>query len=218
MIEGAIREDDFTGGLLKRALGCPQPQNPPSQTDRIVNHFFDAQRGGRGLTIGGIQIGSPAPDWALGRQGRGSGPGQNQYSLLDAREYQYQSLIAASKDTRDKNTALLFKTLGQVLHNLQDMAQPQHTRNDRHAECARLPDSIAGGHSWYEHYVEDRTLRQLFRWSGEIPPELVLEGSSRCRHECTRSSSQILLGAAWRTSAAGTSCRPERISEASVPG
>ena len=173
MIEGAIREDDFAGGLFNRMLGCPQPENPPSETNRILNHFFDVQRGGRGLTIL-VEVGFPAPDWALGRQGRGSGPRQNEFSLLDAREYQYQSLTAAPR-ARDKNTALLFKTLGQVLHNLQDMAQPQHTRNDRHADCSRLPHGVDGGHSWYEQYVEDRTLRRAFpRRGGADPPELVL--------------------------------------------
>src|SRR5690349_11291237 len=33
--EGAIREDDFKLALA----GCPQPANPPSDTDRPVNHF-----------------------------------------------------------------------------------------------------------------------------------------------------------------------------------
>jgi hypothetical protein len=157
-------------------LGCPRPQNPPSDTDRVLHHFFDVQRGGRGLTVL-TELGFPAPDWALGRQGHGSAPGQNEYSLLDAREYQYRSLTAASRDARDKNVALLFRTLGHILHVLQDMAQPQHTRNDAHAECERLPDSISGGHSWYEQYVEDRTLRRAFpRRGGETPPDLVLGG------------------------------------------
>ena len=172
-IEGAIREDDYVDHVLAALLGCPRPQNPPSQSDRVANHFFDVQRGGRGLTVPGLQ-GVPAPDWALGRQGRGSGPGQNEFSLLDARDYQYQSLAASSRDTRDRYTALLFRTLGHILHIVEDMAQPQHTRNDPHAGCVSGLDPIVGGHSWYEHYVEDRTLGRVFPRGGEIPPAVVL--------------------------------------------
>ena len=175
MIEGSIREDDYIDRVLGTLLGCPRPRNPPSQSDRIVNHFFDLQRGGRGLAVPGVQ-GVPAPEWALGRQGRGSGPGQNEFSLLDARDYQYQSLVAPSRDTRDKYTALLFRTLGHVLHIVQDMAQPQHTRNDSHVGCTDLVNLFFGDHSWYEHYVEDRTLRRVFPRGGEIPPALVLGG------------------------------------------
>jgi hypothetical protein len=146
MIEGSIREDDYAhpeGGPL---LGCIPPKNPPSQIDRPIHHFFDVQRGGRGLTvpIAGT-IGLPGPDWALGRQGRGPNEDQNRFSFLDARDYQAQSLTASTRDARDRNIAKLFRALGQVVHVLEDMAQPQHTRNDRHAGCLGF---LGGEHSW----------------------------------------------------------------------
>src|SRR5262249_44735731 len=137
MIEGTIREDDFQPHRL-----CDQPKNPPSKLDRSLNHFFDVQRGGRGLTVLKSQRGFPAPDWALGRQGRGPSKTQNQFSVLDARVYQLMSLTEPKKEDREQNTALLFRTLGQVTHLLQDMAQPQHTRNDPHAGC--IPESLTG--------------------------------------------------------------------------
>ena len=55
------------------------------------------------------------------------------------------------------------------------MAQPQHTRNDPHAGCMSALDPIVGGHSWYEHYVENRTLRHPFGREA-IPPEIVFGG------------------------------------------
>jgi hypothetical protein len=67
---------------------------------------------------------------------------------LDAREYQLKSLTETTKVDREKNAALLFRTLGQVIHLVQDMAQPQHTRNDPHSGC--LGGFFgAGEHSWY---------------------------------------------------------------------
>lgn len=178
MIEGAIREDDYIDHFLGRVFGCPRPQNPPSQADRVFNHFLDVQRSGRGLTIPIGNLGLPAPDWALGRQGRGSGPGQNQFSVLDARDYQYQSLTASSRAMRDKYTALLFRSLGHVLHLVEDMAQPQHTRNDPHAGCADIDpmNVIVGAHSWYEEYTENRTLGRTFPRIEDVAPGLVLGG------------------------------------------
>jgi hypothetical protein len=175
IIEGAIREDEFIDNVFLAFLGCPRPANP-SEMSRVLNHFFDVQRGGRGLTLSMGQLGLPAPDWALGLQGRGAGPKQNQFSLLDARDYQYQSMTASSRETRDKYTALLFRTLGHVLHILEDMAQPQHTRNDPHAGCMDMLNPIFGDHSWFEHYIEDRILRRPFPRGGDIPPEVVLGG------------------------------------------
>jgi hypothetical protein len=150
MMEGSVREDDFTTAVPT----CPQPRNPPTAIDRMRNHFFDVQRGGGGLNS--IVNGFPAPDWALGQQGRSD----NQYTILDARTYQFKSLTQSTKVDREANTALLFRTLGQVIHLVQDMAQPQHTRNDPHAGCLF---SIGGEHSWYEDYIETRARNDRYR-------------------------------------------------------
>ena len=68
----------------------------------------------------------------------------------------------------------MFRALGQVLHVVEDMAQPQHTRNDPHADCADGVSWLVGGHSWFEEYIEARTLRRPFRQ--ELLPTLVLGG------------------------------------------
>ena len=140
MIEGVIREEhDDTNRAVAAFLGCPRPQNPPTEASLAPNHFFDVQRGGRGLTVvGGREQGIPAGTGPWVVAAGGTGPKENRFSLLDARDYQYKSLTAPAKVTRDENTALLFNVLGQVLHLLEDMAQPQHTRNDPHAGCAAI--------------------------------------------------------------------------------
>jgi hypothetical protein len=173
LTEGAIREDDYQPHpLLETIFGCEPPLNPPSAIDRPVHHFFDVQRGGAGLTLSG---GLPAPDWALGVQGRGPANDQNHFSLPDARVYQVRALTESSRDGRDRNTALLFRTLGHVIHVLQDMAQPQHTRNDPHPRCdSTLLRFVTGDRSWYEAYVEKRATNQPYRGRGVVP--LVLSG------------------------------------------
>jgi hypothetical protein len=47
--------------------------------------------------------------------------------------YFYQGLTASAERERKRNMSLVFRSLGQVAHLLQDAAQPQHTRNDSHA-------------------------------------------------------------------------------------
>jgi hypothetical protein len=169
MIEGAIREDDY-----RRHPGCREPENPPSEIDRPLHHFLDVQRGGRGLTVLGLEHGLPAPDWALGRRGRGPEPARNRFSLPDARVYQLGSLTAAAPEERERQTALLFRALGHVVHVLEDMAQPQHTRNDPHAGC--VPEVLAGGRSWFEEYMETRARGASFRGRALPSPALSLEG------------------------------------------
>ena len=175
---GAIREDDYLRRPDLQALGCTpaeNPQDPQAQVDRPLNHFFDVQRGGSGLTLAsGLFQRLPAPDWALGLQGRGPNPDQNRFSILDARIYQLASLTGSTRAERDRSTALLFRTLGQVTHVLQDMAQPQHTRNDPHLGCLEFLG--AGEHSWYEEYLEKRARRETFRTRGDVAPPLRLDG------------------------------------------
>lgn len=161
LMEGSIREDDYNTNLS--LFGCDPPLNPPSAIDRIRHHFFDSLSN-RGLHVGPVALGFPAPAWALGEQGRGFGPDQNRFSLLDARLYQLQSLIDPASEGRERSTALLFRSLGHVLHLLQDMAQPQHTRNDAHPACENaLSGRVIPEHSWYEDYIEHRVLGDVFR-------------------------------------------------------
>ena len=161
LIEGSIREDDYN--LSLPGLGCLPPDNPPSAIDRLRHHFLDPLSG-QGLHVGPVALGLPAPAWGTGEQGRGFGPEDNQFSVLDARLYQLRSLIEATVEERERQTALMFRSLGQVVHLIEDMAQPQHVRNDMHPSCENaLSGRVIPEHSWYEEYIEARTRGLSFR-------------------------------------------------------
>jgi len=178
IIEGAIREDDFKTIIV----GCDGPRNPPTPIDRVRNHFFDVQRGGQGLHLSPLLSGLPAPGWALGEVGHGTGPEDNQFALPDARLHQLHSLTEAGRPERDRHTALMFRSLGQVLHLLEDMAQPQHTRNDLHPTCENAVSSLVmPERSWYEAYIEQRALGTSFRGRPTAP--LQMDGPAGPRPE-----------------------------------
>jgi hypothetical protein len=114
---------------------------------RYRNHFFDPTPGAPNaggftglLPPLGTASGRPGPDWSLEPS---EIPGQN-YSYRDAREYLLKGLTEPGKTDREKNLAKAFYALGHVLHVLQDLAVPQHTRNDAHP---------LGSH--YEKFTDD---------------------------------------------------------------
>lgn len=150
LMRGAIREDDT-------ALFGDNPQDDPyGNIIRVVNHFYDPVNN-RGLVIGnvGLPVGEAAPNWALGTTDAfmipmATNPNRrNHFSILDAREAMWRALTLKAKQpdgsysdispfgslttiraVRNAYWATTFRALGDVLHLNQDMAQPQHTRND----------------------------------------------------------------------------------------
>jgi hypothetical protein len=187
---GAIREDDvpYDAGAIENTpqdeLGGPFV--------RVFNHFFDPYLD-RPLVVG-VPSGARAPDWALVTPSTGTA---NHFTVAAARESMWRALtlkrIAGSalidayatsdfasdvwgveeryrEELRKTYWATTFRALGDVVHLLQDMAQPQHTRNDPHSGryCAFV--ICPGGHaSYFEHYVDARaigapgfTLRERF--------------------------------------------------------
>ncbi len=114
-------------------------------------HFYDPIYN-TGLIWGGPFAGSP--DWAL--EDRFSNPTQD-FSFSDARQYLYNALTLPTQEMRDRNFGSAFETLGHVIHHLQDMAQPQHVRNDVHLD---RPEEILGipnplyNRSAYELYTD----------------------------------------------------------------
>ena len=73
-----------------------------------------------------------SPDWIL--EDNANYSVAQPFSYKDARQYFYDALTLPSKMERDRNWGLTFQTLGHVIHHLQDMAQPQHVRNDLHCD------------------------------------------------------------------------------------
>lgn len=102
--------------------------------ERALNHFFDLQLGGIPLTLLGLEVGHRSPDWSLEDVGA---IGEQVYSLQDAKGYLKAALTSPSSAARDLALGRTFETLGHVIHHVQDMAQPQHVRNDDHCDQYR---------------------------------------------------------------------------------
>src|SRR5262249_29413094 len=73
------------------------------------------------------------------------------------------ALTSPNAADRQQQAQQLFLSLGHVLHHLQDMAQPQHTRNDAHCDPGSTIAGLIGcpfyglayAPSSYEAYVAD---------------------------------------------------------------
>jgi len=127
----------------------------PGWLVRPLNHFYDPVYD-IGLTTDPLIQGLKSINWALGYEDSfahhprpASGSSRNTYSYLDARNAFWQALTfrsaireGGSDDSWRRSVesefrmiywATLFRSLGNVVHLLEDAAQPQHTRNDSHA-------------------------------------------------------------------------------------
>ena len=105
---------------------------------RVLNHFYDP------INQTGMVFGVPSPEWAF--EPAGDEPSQS-HSYPDARRALYRGLTAADPNERSRELGHAFYALGHVIHLIQDLAQPQHTRNDAH-----LP--LGWDQSLHEAYVE----------------------------------------------------------------
>jgi hypothetical protein len=102
---------------------------------------------------------------------------RNHFNYLNAREAMWRALTLrrrtgtvdtdlfsandseqVKEDSRKAYWATVFRTLGDVLHLLQDAAQPQHTRNEAHSGVGAgdIEDYVSGHASVYESYIEAR--------------------------------------------------------------
>ena len=180
MMFGSIREDDNPNE------DPPTPQDIQPGIKRPLHHFFDPYFN-RPLTVAGLDLLELAvkrnPDWAMGVKDSFTDPNSpaiprvNGFSVVDAREAMFRALtlltpkdgdyveIASNKDAATKQQwrsaywATAFRALGDVLHLNQDMAQPQHTRNEPHAGSICGFGYCVGGHtSVYEKYINARVL------------------------------------------------------------
>ena len=173
LMRGAIREDDDSDKSEPNPKD--DPFDPLGVSHRVLSHFYDPIST-KGLNVAGVELGLPAPAWAIGvapsnvfstyeeDTGRIS-----HFTIYDAREAMYRALtgrakagqvVAPTQVDRKAYWATTFRALGDVVHLIQDMAQPQHTRNERHAGLG--PDALqpAGfGHkSVFEAYIEARAI------------------------------------------------------------
>ena len=168
---------------------------------RPVNHFWNPLTD-TPLTVGGFPLGNRAPDWALEDR---TGFTSQRYSYRDAREAFAAALTASDPTARERAWGHTFYALGHVIHLLQDMAQPQHTRNDQHIH-------IGSRKSLMERYVEEGVQQGRFVLTGR-----------QCRpRRCPGISGRAVPKRGGRRasprSATGTSSRRARTSRSSGPG
>jgi len=183
LMRGAIREDD-----VPWPFGEGNPQDDPyGNIFRVFNHFYDPVHD-QPLNISGVTpgslLGQPnliAPQWALGSSDVFNLPGtpdsqrRNHFTAFDAREAMYRALtgystqgdtVAATQDERNKYWATTFRALGDIVHLIQDMGQPQHTRNDRHSgkyyDGSGVFEATLGHKSVYENYIDARAKGAAF--------------------------------------------------------
>lgn len=194
LIRGAIREDDYL-----RIIGAENPPDDPyGPLNRPLHHFYDPINN-KGLSVFPI-FGARATDWAIGSENSFSDPPvpdtsrRNHFTLFDAREALHRALtgkdrngqiVAAGKTERNKYWATVFRALGDIVHLIQDMAQPQHTRNDPHS--GNKYDGFApftGHKSLYESYVEARAKQEDFitKQSETSGGELLSIGTKKLRY------------------------------------
>lgn len=174
-MRGAIREDDNPAMPL---LANDDPVN----AFRPLSHFFDPVHnlpltaGGR---VGGAELGSKNPNWALGATDAFGNPNardnqrQNHFSIHDAREAMWRALtlldgsmaplqpvqeVSFGEALRKAYWATTFRAIGNLAHMAQDLAQPQHSRNEPHSGLGgqTAQGRFAGHASVYESYVDER--------------------------------------------------------------
>jgi len=183
VMRGAIREDDNDVGPY--SLG-DRDDDPWNNVFRAGRHFYDPINN-RALfsNLTCFTFGcKPAIEWAMGRIGVLTGPGtldtgrENHFSWQDARDNYWWALTynrvnedpfgtheeaqRIESGNRKLRFATTLKAVGQVIHLVQDMAQPQHSRNDSHgpaiAQVATV-DSFADGA--FEAYTEARLFQSV---------------------------------------------------------
>lgn len=172
LVRGAIREDDTGVMPLHLLYGQCGPQYAESQTGtypRSLHHFYDPY-----LDAGLLEVMGKSVDWALGYvDSFASSPvvdmsSLNHYSYVDARNLFWNALTRerykqaytiydsagrqADAEDRMHLWATMFRSLGDVVHLLEDMGQPQHTRNDPHSAFNSAEQQA------FEDYANDRVL------------------------------------------------------------
>jgi hypothetical protein len=175
LMRGAIREDD--GNYVVGSFNNEPLDDPYGNFNRFCNHFFDpTQSFNRAATFAlcALSVYQDAANWALGTNDAFASPTtgfsarRNHFTATDAREALYRAVTGQRKDgstvgtgnadadftTRKSYYATMFRALGDVMHLNQDMAQPQHTRNESHAGIGGGWN--IGGNPAYEKRTDSR--------------------------------------------------------------
>ncbi|MBY0572347.1 MAG: hypothetical protein K2P84_01595 [Undibacterium sp.] len=148
---GAIPPEDMT---IEKMISHGAWYEDEQYKRRAVNHFFDPQFNnfqGRGLQTLAIS-GFASPDWELEEAGElRDGSQAQEFSFRNGQQNYWAGLTSRYPSDRYLAFSRVFQTLGHLAHHLQDMSQPQHTRNDQHINI----DPIIPPWAFYEKYTQD---------------------------------------------------------------
>ena len=184
-MRGAIREDDHN--KLNNGICNINPPNSgfdedpyPSPPDRPLHHFYDPVND-KGLFA---FISEKNPDWAIGADDAFAAAlsedssRRNHFTVFDAIESMYRALTGresatgttaiapggytgTNEELRNAYWATTFRSLGDIVHLVEDVAQPQHTRADPHSgDCYDIVSGIVGHASFFERYLEARVTQE----------------------------------------------------------
>lgn len=154
LMRGAIREDDLSQG--EYLDGFSPDVDPHGEITRVLRHFYNP------VNDDSIVQFARATDWSLGvtdallvppvvDAGR-----RNHFSWADGRRAFYQALTYKTPNPETSNLLIAkddfsrrhifwgtaVKSIGHVLHLLQDAAQPQHSRLDYHNHSNVFPADL----------------------------------------------------------------------------
>lgn len=136
---------------------------------RARNHFWNPLKD-EGLND--LITGLPNRSWAFGYGENGEqlyacGSGShwmdgscNDYSWRKAREHYYAALTGITEEVRKENFKKMYESLGRIIHLIEDMGVPAHTRNDfsGHLDYTELKgkDPMSWVGNLYEFHVKKK--------------------------------------------------------------
>jgi hypothetical protein len=170
-INESIAKGSFLDDYLKKQLGMQDGKDTYFNNKKVFNIIGDGgvyeDAGSRSLnhflnpiTNKGLLGHYSALQWAtlpVGVQ-----PLSPICSWNDVRSYYYLALTSADKATRENYFALTFQGVGQVMHLVEDMSVPAHTRKDTHL----LGD---GYETWAKRINDATTVSAYTPYSAYIP-------------------------------------------------
>jgi hypothetical protein len=142
-----VDKNGSAGGFPLRAL-VAQGSFDEDAGNRSLNHFYDPVHDAalRVPVLLCIPLGQTARNWGV------DGLGENEFSTTIAREDYETAVLGPDAATRDAALMHLFLSLGHSIHLVQDMAQPEHTRNDQHLPGSQLVLKNGTEASLYEEW------------------------------------------------------------------
>lgn len=147
---GLIAPNDVLGKIILGRTVSEWFQQGGTDEDtpesRALNHFHDPLESWEDA---GLPFSHSALVWA--QRGSADYPVPNRFSWRAARDYFYSALTTG----QEAEYALTFRSIGQVMHLVSDMAVPAHVRKDSHLTVDWLPSWIKDGRDPYESWAKD---------------------------------------------------------------